>query len=366
MMSTSTVRPRRKRLPSSTARVQTTRAAILVQQGAPLLVSEVSIPELGVGHVLVKVAATGICGKQVEEISGRRGQDSFIPHLLGHEGAGVVLAVGPGVRKVKPGDHVVLHWMKGSGIDSATPSFRRNGTVVNAGWVTTFSEHTVVSENRVTPISREVPFDVACLLGCAVTTGLGIISNNANLKSGQSIAVFGAGGVGLNVIQGAALVNAYPIVAIDRYAHKLAQAVSFGATHTVDATTDPRAYLKALTEGRGVDVAVDTTGLVKVRELAYDATSHTGKTILAGVPSHDDRMNIDSFPLHFGRQVTGVHGGDTKPDVDIPRYLRLYTLGKLKLDEQITHRMPLDQINAALDIVRNGKAGRCVIVMDGV
>ena len=340
------------------------KAAILEAQNQPLVVAEVDVPELDVGQVLVKVAYSGICGKQVEEISGKRGPDPFLPHLLGHEGAGAVVKVGPGVRKVKRGDPVVLHWMKGSGIDSLPPRFTRNGTVVSAGWVTTFSEYTVVSENRVTPIPAGVEFDVASLLGCAVTTGLGIVFNNAALKPGQSIAVFGVGGVGLNVVQGAALVNGYPIVAVDLYEHKLEWAVTFGATHTGNANrSDLETFLMGLSGGRGFDATVDTTGNATVRQMAYNLTSNTGRTILAGVPHHQERITIDSFPLHFGRRILGSHGGDTQPNVDIPRYVQLYKLGKLKLDEQITHRYCLDEINEAVDLVRKGEAVRCVISM---
>lgn len=338
------------------------RAAILVEQNAPLVVAEVEIPVLGVGQVLVKVEYSGVCGKQVDEVTGKRGRDPFLPHLLGHEGAGVVEDVGPGVRKVKHGDHVVLHWMKGSGIDSAVPEFRRNGTKVNAGWITTFSEYTVVSENRVTPVVADLEFDVASLLGCAVTTGLGIVFNDAGLKPGQSIAVFGVGGVGLNVVQGAALVNAYPIVAIDLFDHKLERATALGATHTVNAArTEPEAVLMELSEGRGFDAVVDAVGDTEIVQKAYRATSNTGKTILAGVPHHENRVTIDSFPLHFGRRIFGSHGGDTKPDVDIPRYVQLYKRGRLKLRELITHRYSLGEINEALAQVRKGDTGRCII-----
>ena len=128
---------------------------------------------------------------------------------------------------------------------------------------------------------------------------------------------------------------------------------------------DPKKFLMELSDGRGFDVTVDTTGNTDVRQMAYNATSNTGKTILAGVPHHQERMTIDSFPLHFGRRMFGSHGGDTQPDVDIPRYIQLYKLGKLKLDEQITHRYRLDEINEAVDVVRKGKAGRCVISMQG-
>ena len=340
------------------------KAAILVKQNAPLVVAEVEIPKLDTGQVLVKVEHSSICGKQVDEISGKRGEDLFLPHLLGHEGAGIVADVGPGVHKVKSGDHVVLHWMKGSGIDSAPPRFMWNGTIVSAGWITTFSEYTVISENRVTPISHDINLDVLPLLGCAVTTGLGIVFNNLHLKPGQSIAVFGAGGVGLNVVQGAALVNAYPIVAIDLNDTKLEWARNFGATHTVNAShTTPDSVLMELSHGQGFDAAVDTTGITDVFQTAYNMTSKTGKTVMAGVLHHEKPITIDAFPLHFGRQIIGSHGGDTQPDVDIPRYIRLYQLGKLKLDEQITHRYGLDDINKAIDVVQKGEAGKCLISM---
>ena len=176
--------------------------------------------------------------------------------------------------------------------------------------------------------------------------------------------MFGVGGLGFNVMLGAALVNAYPIVAVDLHEHKLEQAKAFGATHTAVATrADVEAALKTLTNGNGFDTTVDTTGNGRVRELCYRLTSRTGKTILAGVPHHDERMTIDSFPIHFGRRLIGVHGGETKPDIDIPRYLALFRLGKLKLTEQITHRYALTQINEAIREVREGRVGRCVIHM---
>jgi S-(hydroxymethyl)glutathione dehydrogenase/alcohol dehydrogenase len=340
------------------------KAAILVALNAPLEIDDVEIPALGVGQVLVKIGHSGICGKQVDEITGKRGPDAYLPHLLGHEGAGVVEDVGPGVRKVKKGDAVVLHWIKGSGIDSAAPRFTRRGSPISAGWVTTFSEYTVASENRVTPIPAGIPTDVASLLGCAVTTGLGIVFNNLGLKPGQSVVVYGSGGIGLNVIQGAALVNAYPIVAVDLHDGKLEQAKAFGATHTINSSKqDAAAILRDLSAGKGVDGTVDTTGNTTVIAAAYEATSNTGKVILAGVPDHRGRITIDSFPLHFGRRIFGSHGGETIPDQDIPRYLQLYSQGKLKLKELISHRFALPQINEAVQVVRDGKAGRCVISM---
>lgn len=342
------------------------KAAVLVKQNAPLDIYEVDLPKLDIGQVLVKVDHSGICGKQIDEITGRQGEDRFIPHLLGHEGGGEVLDIGPGVKKVKPGDRVVMHWVKGSGIDSPPPRFAHKGQVLSAGWVTTFSDHTIASENRLTPVDHDVPSEVRALLGCAVTTGLGIVFNNAKLLPGQSIAVFGVGGVGLNVVQGAELVNAYPIVAIDRNDDKLEFARRFGATHTINTEkVDAAAALKDLSHGQGFDAVVDTTGLNRLREVAYDATAaKSGVTVLCGVPFAADRLSIDSFPLHMGRRLIGSHGGDTQPDIDIPRYVKLYQLGKLRLDELITNRFPLAEVNAAVDTVRAGHAcGRCVIEM---
>lgn len=337
------------------------KAAILERVNAPLTIADVEVPRLAAGQVLVKMEYSGVCGKQIDEISGRR-DDPFLPHLLGHEGAGTIVEVGDGVTKTKKDDRVVLHWMKGPGMNSATPKFRWNGREINAGWVTTFSEMTIASENRVTPIPSGVGGDLACLLGCAVTTGLGIVFNNANLKPGQSLVVFGAGGgVGLNVIRGAALVNAHPIVAVDVSEQKLDWAKAAGATYVVDARRpDLERHLKSLA-AQGFDASVDTTGLGAVRQTAYDVTANTGITILAGVPYKSERMTIDSYPLHAGRRIIGSHGGDTRPDVDIPRYLRLHELGKLDLAGQITHRFTLDTINDAIDTVRKGQAGRCVV-----
>jgi S-(hydroxymethyl)glutathione dehydrogenase/alcohol dehydrogenase len=339
------------------------KAAVLVKQNAPLEVYEVEVPKLDIGQVLVRVEYSGVCGKQIDEITGRQGQDRFIPHLLGHEGGGTVMEAGPGVKKVKRGDRVVMHWIKGTGIDSAPPRFSYKGKTLSAGWVTTFSENSIVSENRLTPVSGDAGFDVLALLGCAVTTGLGIVFNNVGLKPGQSIAVFGVGGVGLNVIQGADLVNAYPVVAIDKSAEKLEFAKKFGATHTVNVEGDDvGAMLTEISKGRGFDAAVDTTGVNAVRQAAYEATYNKGLTVFCGVPFAGDRISIDSFPLHFGRRIIGSHGGDTVPDVDIPRYLDLYRLGKLKLDQLISARFPLAEVNRAVELVRDGLAcGRCLL-----
>jgi S-(hydroxymethyl)glutathione dehydrogenase / alcohol dehydrogenase len=340
------------------------RAAILERLQAPLVLDEIEVPALQCGQVLVQIHRAGICGAQIGEIAGVKGHDKFLPHLLGHEGGGVVLQTGVGVSQVKPGDHVVLHWRKGAGIQASTPTYGWGGRKVNSGWVTTFNELSIVSENRLTSIPKDIPFEVAALLGCAVTTAFGLINNLAQVKIGQSLAVFGCGGVGLNVVQGAALVSADPIIAIDIFDHKLDLAREFGATHVINSSrSDVAEEVCKIVGSGGVDVFVENTGLVRLIEQAYALTAASGKTILVGVPKHDENISIHSLPLHFGKVLTGCEGGSTNPTLDIPRYLRLYKRGKLNLDRLITHRFTFEEINIALDSVRAGKVGRSVLSM---
>ncbi len=341
------------------------KAAILIESRRPLTVADVSPPErLEYGQVRVRVHVSGICGSQLGEIDAVKGPDKFLPHLLGHEGGGVVEETGPGVRSVRKGDRVVLHWRKGNGIESPTPKYRWGNRTVNAGWVTTFNEQAVVSENRVTPIPPEVDFEVAALLGCAVTTGLGVVTNDARLRIGESIAVFGVGGVGLTVVQGAALVNAWPVIAVDLHDEKLEMARRFGATHAINAAAgDTGAAIRRIVGEGGVDVAVDTTGAVRVIETAYEITSPRGRTILVGVPRAGEKISIYSLPLHFDKVLTGSHGGDADPARDIPRYVNLHLQGRLNLADMITHRYPLDRINEAVEELRRGTAGRILITL---
>jgi S-(hydroxymethyl)glutathione dehydrogenase/alcohol dehydrogenase len=340
------------------------RAAILETLNAPLVLDEVESRPLECGQVLVQVHRSGICGAQLNEIAGTKGPDRFLPHLLGHEGGGVVVETGPGVTCVQAGDHVVLHWRKGTGIQAKPAAYKRGEETINSGWVTTFSDYAVVSENRLTPIPRDIPFEIAALMGCAVTTALGLVNKLARLRIGQSIAIFGCGGVGLNVVQGAAMVSADPIIAIDIYDHKLALAAEFGATHRINSSrSDVREEVRKIVGPPGVDVFVENTGNVRLIEQAYELTGPKGRTILVGVPRHDQDISIHSLPLHHGKVLIGCEGGDTDPAVEIPRYLRLYQRGKLQLDKVITHRYPLAEINAGLERVRSGEVGRAVLMM---
>jgi S-(hydroxymethyl)glutathione dehydrogenase/alcohol dehydrogenase len=345
---------------------KTMKAAILTQLQSPLEIAEIGLPqELAVGQVLVKIHFSGICGSQLGEIDGAKGEDKFLPHLLGHEASGTVLAVGAGVKYVKPDDKVVLHWRKGLGIESDTPRYDWQGKVVNAGWITTLNEYAIVSENRVTKIPHDSDLEVAALFGCAVTTGFGIIENNAKVKIGESVLVYGAGGIGLNIVQAASLVSAYPIIAIDLHDDKLVLAKSMGATHVFNSNhVDIHQAIRDVLKNKELDVFIDNTGLPKIIELGYQLTHKEGRVILVGVPRKGNHINIYSLPLHFGKALTGSHGGEAIPHQDIPRYQQLHQAGKVKLKELITDYYSLDNVNDAISDMRSGKVrGRCLVGM---
>jgi S-(hydroxymethyl)glutathione dehydrogenase/alcohol dehydrogenase len=344
--------------------IETAKAAILVRSREPLIVDEIDFPQaLDVGQVLVKILHSSICGAQINEIQAAKGPDKFLPHLLGHEASAEVMAIGPGVTHIKPGDIVVLHWRPSQGIQSPTPRYRWRGQTLNAGWVTTFSEYAIVSENRMTVIAPDYDVKIAPLLGCAVTTAAGIINHDAKVRIGESVAIFGVGGVGLNVVQFAHLAGAYPIVAIDLVDHKLDMARQRGATHAINAGAvgDIDAALRAIVGARGPDKVIETTGVKSVIERAYEVTHPDGTCVLVGVPT--EKVTIYTLPLHFDKILTGSHGGDARPHIDIPRIIRLDRAGRLSLDGLVTHEFPLEEINEALDLVRSGTAGRVLITM---
>ena len=346
--------------------VKQARAAILAESRKPLVVDAIELPDaLDVGQVLVRILCTTICGAQLNEIDAAKGPDKFLPHLLGHEASAEVLEIGPGVSSVKPGDAVVLHWRPSQGIQSRPPAYAWRGAKLNAGWVTTFNTHAVVSENRMTPIPADFDLKLAPLLGCAVTTAAGVLNNDADLKIGESVVVFGVGGVGLNVVQFAVLGGAHPIVAVDLLDGKLAMARERGATHCLNAadTGDIAGAIRAIVGAGGPDKVIETTGVKSVIETAYELTHADGTCVLVGVPNQ--HITIDSLPIHFNKVLTGSHGGDARPHIDIPRIIRLMKAGRLSLDGLITHEFALDDINPALDLVRSGKAGRVLLQVAG-
>ena len=341
-----------------------TEAAILVEQKKPLIVDKIELPKnLALGQILVEVLASGICGSQIGEINGIKGPDPFLPHLMGHEGCGKVLKVGPGVKTVKVDDIVVLHWRKGSGIESEPPKYIWRGLSLNAGWVTTFNKHAVISENRCTTIPSDVKPELAALYGCAVTTGFGVVENNANIRIGESIVVFGAGGIGLNIIQAAKMKSAYPIIAVDIHNNRLNLANKIGATHCINSkNVNVEEEIQNILGDNNLDVFVDNTGITKIIELGYKIIKFDGKMILVGVPKKGENISIFSLPLHFGKVIVGSHGGESVPDKDILRYMNLMRNSLLDLSLIISSRYKLSQINEAIDDMSKGNvAGRIII-----
>lgn len=340
------------------------KAAILRELNKPLALEEIEVPEPGFGQVRVQIKVSGICRKQFQEVKGLHGPDPYLPHLMGHEGSGIVEAIGPSVTRVAIGDHVVVSWIKAKGLEPKPPVYKRDGQRINAGAVTTFSQYTVVAENRVTRVSKNLPFDKAALLGCAIPTGVGVVMNTAKVKPGSTVAVFGAGGIGLNIIQGCALAKAGKIIAVDLHDRKLDQAKKFGATHTLHARQENSlTRIKELTEGRGVDYAFEASASREAMENAYASVCWgTGLAILVGnLPYDDKKILIDPFPLYAGTRLIGTWGGETDPDRDFPRYVDWILNGQLKLDELITHRFQLKDINDAFVALERGEVGRAVV-----
>ena len=342
------------------------KAAIVVNSRSNLEVADIEVPqELLYGQVLVKVFFSGICGAQINEIDAVKGPDKFLPHLLGHEASGEVLEIGPGVTRFRVGDKVVLHWRPSSGIQSPTPKYKWSTKTINAGWVTTFNEQTVASENRLTKIPDDFDMRIAPLFGCAVTTAFGVVNNDASIKVGQSLIVFGLGGVGLNIIQAASMVSANPIIGVDIKDNKIEMAKKFGLDYGINAlNTEVKDQVNEILEDKCADVVIETTGNSRVIEMAYELTKPDGKTILVGVPKKGDNISIYSLPLHFKKVLTGSEGGSSVPDQDIPRLIKLMQAKKMTLDGLVTHEFPLEEINQAIELFRSGDAGRIILRMN--
>jgi S-(hydroxymethyl)glutathione dehydrogenase/alcohol dehydrogenase len=343
------------------------KAAILSELNGPLeVLSGVQSDVLHRGQVLVKLAYSGVCHSQLMEARGRRGPDPYLPHLLGHEGTGKVIEIGEGVTKVRPGDLVVLGWIKGRGLDGGGTRYRQGDRKLNAGGVTTFNESAVVSENRITALPEGVPLDVGVLFGCAVPTGAGIVTNDLRPAPGSSIAVFGLGGVGMSALMATRLFDCKAVIVVDVAVDKLAMASDFGATHALDASRDdPVAAIRKLTGGAGVDYAVESSGRVRVIEQAFESVRRGGGVcVFASHPAQGERISLDPYELICGKQIRGSWGGNCVPDDDIPKFAALYRAGKLPLERLITRRYTLDRVNEALEDLEAGRVARPLIEID--
>lgn len=339
-------------------------AAVLVETGQPLVLAELDFPALKPGQVIVEIAFSGVCHTQLLEARGFRGEDRFLPHCLGHEGSGVVVETGSGVTKVKEGDRVILSWIKGSGADIPGSVYRWQDRDVNAGAITTFSRHSVISENRLTVLPEEVGLREACLLGCAVPTGVGAVLNTAAPKPGQSIVIFGAGGIGLSATAGAAISGCTPIVLVDVRKTPLDQAKLMGATHFINASqADAAAEIQRLIPG-GADFAVEATGRPPVMAQSLECVRpQGGVAVIIGNAHYGENVDLDPRQFNLGKQLKGTWGGDNQPDTDYPRYCRLISSGRLDVGPLLSNPYPLTEINRALDDLESGKVTRPIIKM---
>jgi S-(hydroxymethyl)glutathione dehydrogenase/alcohol dehydrogenase len=341
-----------------------TDAAILTELQKPLVVTDIEIPQLKQGQVLIDISYSGICHTQLSECQGTRGEDKFLPHCLGHEGSGVVREIGNGVTKVKVGDRVIISWIKGKGADISNTVYRWGNKRVNAGGVTTFSRQSVISENRLTVIPYDISMEVSALIGCAVPTGMGAVLNTAQPRPGQSIAIFGTGGIGLCAVAGAAIAGCAPVIAVDINPEKLKAAQKMGATNCICSNTgNPVEEIMTICPG-GVDVSIEATGIPEVMNQALIVVcAQGGIAVVIGNANFKDRLVIDPRQLNMGKQLRGTWGGDNNPDIDFPRYCRLIKYGRLNLDPLMSPPYSLKDINQALTDLATGRVVRPLIDM---
>jgi len=335
------------------------RAAILEKLNSPLTIREVELTPLKVGQVLVRILVSGLCGAQLHEIRGHKGNAKFLPHLMGHEGCGIVESIGSGVTTVSPGDKVVMHWRPSTGIEAPFPEYILNGKKISSGKVTTLSEYSIVSENRLTVVPPDTPDNFCALLGCGLTTALGIIDNEIDLKMGESVLVVGCGGVGLNLIQGAKLKSAYPIIAVDVSEDKRIKTLEVGASTFINPLKDDMTAIS-------VDVIIDTTGNSRVIGSMVHHLSKNGRIVLVGQPSPEEELTIPNGVTLFGgsgKSIKASQGGKTNPAEDIPRYVKMHDAGLLDVDKIVTHTFTLEQVNEAFDLLQTGTAGRIMVKM---
>lgn len=334
----------------------------MVEQRKPLVLDEVEIPPLSYGQVLVEIKVTRICGSQIGEIDGVKGPDKYLPHLLGHEAGGVVLEVGPEVRNVKPGDRVVAHWRLGRGIEARPPVYQWNGKKTNAGCITTFNQYAILSENRLTAVPADTDFEVCALLADTLTTGFGVINNDAHVKIGEAVVIIGIGGIGLGVVLGAKLAGAYPIIGVDLHDHKLKKAAEYGMTHGINSTqADFPDAVRQILNGAAPEVVIDGTGNPDVLAKAFALAGNSGRCVGFGVMPYDRKLSINTLPLHLGKVLTGSHGGASQPADDIPRYLRMMRAGVFDPKGFTSHRIPLAKVNEGIAGMKSGEVIHCMI-----
>jgi len=336
------------------------KAAILIEKNKPLYVDDIVLPKkLLFGQVKIKMLTSGLCGAQLQEIAGLKNNEKFMPHLIGHEGCGIVEDVGENVTKVKKGDKVVLHWKKGSGIEADFAEYSWNDRKISGGKVTTLSEKTIVSENRITPVDQSVDNEFCALLGCGLSTGFSVINKEANIKFGENVLVIGCGGVGLSCLQASKLSLASEIVGVDINETKRKMVEDLGVSYfsVVDVEKLIQSKIK-------FDCIIDTTGVLSLVSRFISILSSNGRCILVAQPRQGSQIIIND-PISFfstnGQTIKSTQAGNFDPDVDIPRYIKLYKNGKINIKSLITDRYDIFNINEAVDKLKTGTSGRIII-----
>ncbi|MET9764430.1 Zn-dependent alcohol dehydrogenase [Streptomyces sp. NPDC006372] len=356
------------------------RAAVLPAVGSPLEITGIDLPDPGPGQVRVRLAAAGVCHSDLSLSDGTMRVP--VPAVLGHEGAGTVVAVGKGVTHVAPGDGVVLNWAPSCGtchacslgevwlcanaLGGAADVYARTttGTELHPGLnVAAFAEETVVSEACVLPVPDGVPLTDAALLGCAVLTGYGAVHHSAQVRPGETVAVFGVGGVGLAALQAARIAGASKIVAVDVSAEKEELARKAGATDYVVASDTTAREIRGLTGKQGVDVAVECVGRAVTIRTAWDSTRRGGRTTVVGIGGKDQQVTFNALEIfHWGRTLSGCVYGNCDPAADLPVLAEHVRAGRLDLSAMVTERISLEGIPAAFENMLAGKGGRALVV----
>ncbi len=361
------------------------KAAILYEPNTPLKVERVSLDEPQVNEVLVKLVASGVCHSDLSFMKGE--MPAPVPVVPGHEGAGIVEKVGPGVTTLQPGDHVImmvsfscgkcrfcnegkptqcvenLPTMAGAAlpVSGTTRLSKGDQALHHLFGLACFAEYTVVHERSCVKVREDAPLDKICLLGCGITTGMGAAINTAGVRPGESIVIWGTGGVGLSAVIGAKLAGAGKIIAVARNPKKLALAKKLGADYTVNASEDdPVAKVMELTGG-GADYAIESAGKLEVIQQAYASIHAGGKCVVAGMAPLGSAVSIQSYELLLGKTITGTVQGDIKAQLDIPRYVDMFMDGKIPFDKMISKIYTLEQVNEAFEALEKGEVIRSVI-----
>ncbi|MBU6500552.1 MAG: alcohol dehydrogenase catalytic domain-containing protein [Patescibacteria group bacterium] len=342
------------------------KAAVLEKINSPLVVEDVELGDLSSGQVLVKILVSGICGAQLQEIAGNKGNAKYVPHLLGHEGCGIVEKIGEGVTRVEKGDKVVIHWRKGEGMESDFPEYVFRGKTIRSGKSTTFGEYSIVSENRVTPVPQDTPNDFCALLGCGLSTALGAISTEASMRPGERIMIIGLGGLGACLIKAAKFYRAGKIVGLDIYENKKEVVSGLGGDLFINSAKEDIAEKLGRELGvADVDIIVDTSGHAGMISATIPLLADGGRYIMVGQSKPGDSVEIKManhlFGKDYGKTIKATQGGGFMPTRDIPIYVKAYREGLLDIDNLITHRTKLNDINKAIELMRAGKANRIII-----